>query len=328
VLNVLVELQTNLLSPTFSTSNLEQNKSVVKGQLMRVPMLNRWVMFGVAVGIAFCILETNAVAGITITLPQTSTAKYEVRGFGGFPANEIHLQPPTTTGASAFAGTDFDSGDGFKGHVEASTSITSTVGYNSLLLDSVTSTTALFTNLSPTFPDDWSFSASQAYAYSDTLMGFHTDEAGVAKVTWNYPDSFVQLGTLSLGDGFSRRTSMFMILTREDFTEMATITAVLDTNGVFITPEILSSNGIFNDNFATLKLTPGNYLIRTISETFIDVQGFPHWLTTPVGNRASITVDVITEAVDPNAAVPEPASLGIFGGLGLAALVAARRRKK
>ncbi len=295
---------------------------------MRVPMLNRWVMFGAAIGIAFCSVTKDAAAGITITLPQTSTASYEVRGHGSFPANEIHLHPPTTTGTtSASAGTDFDSGDGFKGHVEASTSITSTVGYNSLLLNSVTSTSALFTNLSPTFPDDWSFSASQAYAYSDTLMMFHTDEAGVAKVTWNYPDSLVQLGTLS-GEIPSRRTSMHMILTREDFTELATITAVLDTNGVFITPEILSSNGIFNDNFATLNLTPGNYLIRTISETRIDVSGFPHLLTTPVGNRASITVDVITEAVDPNAAVPEPASLGIFGGLGLVALVAARRRKK
>lgn len=327
MLNVLVELQTNLLSPTFSTSNLEQNKPVVKGQLMRVPMLNRWVMFGVAVGIAFCSLAKDAGAGITITLPQTSTASYEVRGYGSFPANEIHLHPPTTTGASAFAGTDFDSGDGFKGHVEASTSITSTVGYNSLLLNSVTSTTALFTNLSPTFPDDWSFSASQAYAYSDTLMMFHTDEAGVAKMTWNYPDSFVQLGTL-FGDGFSRRTYMTMILTREDFTELATITSRLETNDTFTRPEIFSTNGTINDDFGTLHLTPGNYLIRTISETFIDVQGFPHLLTTPVGNRVSITVDVITEAVDPNAAVPEPASLGIFGGLGLLALVAARRRKK
>src|SRR5262245_19115578 len=136
------ELKVRLLSPTFSaTSRVCRTRQKSKGQLMRVEF-SRGLVFVAAAVLAICSLANDAVAGITISVPQTSTASYEVRGHGSFPANEIHLKPPTTTGTtSALASTDFDSGDGFKGHVEASTSTTTTVGYNSLLLISVTSTT-------------------------------------------------------------------------------------------------------------------------------------------------------------------------------------------
>lgn len=299
---------------------------------MRVQAIVRTLLVLGAGVVVACGFGKDATAGLFITLPEASSASYEILGFANGPGNKLDLKSGPIAGTtSAVAIANFDSKDGFSGQAGASTSLSHTIGFNNLTVTSSIASSMLFQNISPVFPFDFPNALSQVTVTATSQMQFHTDEAGKALVSWDLATSKATVGPWqslpALGVEGSHFTSTFVVFTRNDFADFSTLTAATGTTDIAGELQPFTLSGVFgpSGNTIDIDLAPGDYTILTSTQTVFTVEG-PGFYLNPHGSRIDTTIKIVTDAIAP---VPEPGSLSLAlcGAVGVAGVMAARRRK-